>query len=1104
MRLLSKSRKDKAKISENPFDKFQNSRSKHEVVNRRVKGEDRDVGRAREKATEQRKKRITTQLKASKSSNIFTDKRFGENDPALSLEEKMFMRFQKERSSRLRSSKLFNLDDDDTPGELLTHKGQILGAGNSLNDDLSDDDNNDDDGALDKEVVNTLHFGGGLVPVKDQSRNNQGIYGPASAPKTRQEMLQEIVMKSKLAKLERKEAKEAQENGTAKIDDDFDALLASADLEFRPMGRDRGRFEREQEKVEQEICIAAGLSAEKPKEDDVFSNYDKELRAMAFEAKVRATDRTKTPEELALEARERLQKAEEARLTRMHGPTDAEMEQEAEEQRRDAEQHGKIDSFGNDVIVRGPNGIVSMGSRSNGTQTRRVTDDDIEGVDRVKKKGASWALSNMGKHIVDTVQDRGEGDREDYREDEDEDWDWQEVDDEEGEEEEEEKEWALEGVERAGSDEEEGNGDDSGYDNEGAPLDADNIAMLRKLVANADGNKTDEDSDSKDDNGNVVRQDEINGDDNAPTIVNPHMPMIIEAPTNMDLWDELIDRHVRNSIDITTMIDRIVAWNSVHLPAPDGVKNRERMHNFLAVLIKHFVSVGDALVNAAAAAADVNLQQVAITADENGYDDIEDPEIADMEGQLHHLTGVIYQLCTDLPEASVPLFGRTLKTMRTFLENRLRDHSVGTREASCWPSLGKILLMAMIGRVFSVTDYRHSVVTSASMFLCQCLTQCPVSSLQDLCSGLLCCSVLLDYTYDSGRFVPEVQSFITSVLSLFVIQKAEVNEIDKTKVHDDYNKINFLQASIDKNHFGWLRYTWSKVGDEVQIGKYEHEYENNELDNTLNDSDNNRNNLDSRSRSDKSGNSISRFRVPWSCFDKAFSTALAHPSTRSQRQVSRQVSTAILCCCHSLAAHIIERFDPIDNRDNDMMMAVPQEARSAFPELMQSLVGVLRLVKPHTTPTMSTEIQKAHMELLQRLTTRSVWYRAHRAPLRWRTKGLNILQVKNPRFEIDYKLRKDKESDRNKAALKQLTRQKKREHKAALREIRRDSDFLDQHDFANQQAAASRRQEERFRNYNDLQSQVGMSNELVKKGGAIAKGGGSSQFKPKKRLKRGI
>ena len=59
----------------NPFDAFANAKRKHEVVNRRVKGEVRDVGRAREKATAQRKKRLTEQLRSTKSSVIGTSRR---------------------------------------------------------------------------------------------------------------------------------------------------------------------------------------------------------------------------------------------------------------------------------------------------------------------------------------------------------------------------------------------------------------------------------------------------------------------------------------------------------------------------------------------------------------------------------------------------------------------------------------------------------------------------------------------------------------------------------------------------------------------------------------------------------------------------------------------------------------------------------------------------------------------------------------------------------------------------------------------------------------------------------------------------------------------
>lgn len=61
-------------IIDNPFDRFANSRKKHEVVNRRVKGEDRNVGRALAKAVETRKKNLLNDHLASKKTNTFADK----------------------------------------------------------------------------------------------------------------------------------------------------------------------------------------------------------------------------------------------------------------------------------------------------------------------------------------------------------------------------------------------------------------------------------------------------------------------------------------------------------------------------------------------------------------------------------------------------------------------------------------------------------------------------------------------------------------------------------------------------------------------------------------------------------------------------------------------------------------------------------------------------------------------------------------------------------------------------------------------------------------------------------------------------------------------
>jgi hypothetical protein len=59
---------------ENPFDKFANARKKHDVINRKVKGEDRNVGRALAKSVEDRKKRLIEDYNRSKKNNSFSDR----------------------------------------------------------------------------------------------------------------------------------------------------------------------------------------------------------------------------------------------------------------------------------------------------------------------------------------------------------------------------------------------------------------------------------------------------------------------------------------------------------------------------------------------------------------------------------------------------------------------------------------------------------------------------------------------------------------------------------------------------------------------------------------------------------------------------------------------------------------------------------------------------------------------------------------------------------------------------------------------------------------------------------------------------------------------
>jgi nucleolar protein 14 len=98
------------------------------------------------------------------------DRRFGENDPTMSLEERMLQRFTTERQRAAKGS-LFNLDDEDE----LTHYGQSLSKLDDFDDagiGLDDDDEgwcwktvNFRDfkislGVIDADTVRATHFGG--------------------------------------------------------------------------------------------------------------------------------------------------------------------------------------------------------------------------------------------------------------------------------------------------------------------------------------------------------------------------------------------------------------------------------------------------------------------------------------------------------------------------------------------------------------------------------------------------------------------------------------------------------------------------------------------------------------------------------------------------------------------------------------------------------------------------------------------------------------------------------------------------------------------------------------------------------------------------------
>ncbi|TDH69794.1 hypothetical protein CCR75_001286 [Bremia lactucae] len=278
----------------NPFDVRGNaSKQKYEVIGRRVKGAGRNVAAARAEAERKRKKTLGAEYKARNRSNVFKDKRLGEQDPTLSIEDKMMARFQTERKRKLRHASAFALHDSESEQEddqsmFLTHRGAKITEdydARNHDDEVLDEDDTKESRQLDRNIVHEHHFGGGDTDTKEG----------ASTRKSHKEVMHEVMMKAKFFKAERQKHKSSQDDLTETLDDGFATVRQL--LKFRPT-RASGHLDVVTEPLD---------------------DFDTLTREFAYEAKVKATERRLTPDELAAKERNRLQELEQKRVARMNG-----------------------------------------------------------------------------------------------------------------------------------------------------------------------------------------------------------------------------------------------------------------------------------------------------------------------------------------------------------------------------------------------------------------------------------------------------------------------------------------------------------------------------------------------------------------------------------------------------------------------------------------------------------------------------------------------------------------------------------------------------------------------------------------------------------------
>ena len=176
------------------------------------------------------------------------------------------------------------------------------------------------------------------------------------------------------------------------------------------------------------------------------------------------------------------------------------------------------------------------------------------------------------------------------------------------------------------------------------------------------------------------------------------------------------------------------------------------MQNFYDALLRRFVAVGDAIYRSG----------------DGG------PELGRFQ-QLNVLTETMYLMAQDSPESASAVWSRRLGFWQSAHMKRLRDAEFERDDdeddddelRSAWPSMGVVLAIRALGHIFPVTDARHPIVTPTMLLLCQMVAYTPIQSTYDLVLGTLCTGLLVDFTREAKRVVPEVFAFLAGSLRLF-------------------------------------------------------------------------------------------------------------------------------------------------------------------------------------------------------------------------------------------------------------------------------------------------------------------------------------------------
>ncbi|XP_068665548.1 uncharacterized protein [Aristolochia californica] len=537
----------KTKIAaENPFETLW-SRRKFDILGKKRKGEERRIGLARSRAVEKRKGTLLKEYERSGKSSVFVDKRIGEKNDELEEFDKAILRFQRERQSKLNKKAKYNLSDGEEDDFTSFSKKD------DFEDEMWPDDEDGEietSGKLGKKHGDDLHFPSETdLPEGEENKH-----------KSKKEVMQEIISKSKFYKGQKAKDKEEDEQLMEQLDKDFTSLAQSEALLSLTQPNKLNALNALLNKggIKASMKDGSSFSNGESSKQEKTDAYDRLVKEMVLDMRARPSDRTKTPEEIAQEERERLEHLEEDRQKRMLGD--------------------------DDLSDEGSDGL----DESNRPQkmAKSISGDDLGDLfsfddEQPHKKGWVDEILEREKDVEEDENGSSDEDSESGRYDND---------------------------QAEGGDEDEGQGEGSDEDEDRDGSDKDDGPSEKVLSLN-DWEQSDEDdlgTDLEEDEEDLIEEKSTQklNDQNAPNsekqkadppksqkkisvVRQGSLPFVIEAPQNLEEFSVLLEN--RSASEVAEAITRIRACNAVRLAA----ENRKKMQVFYGVLLQYYATVAN-------------------------------------------------------------------------------------------------------------------------------------------------------------------------------------------------------------------------------------------------------------------------------------------------------------------------------------------------------------------------------------------------------------------------------------------------------------------------------------------------------------------------------